>query len=748
MTPGDPNQFVNGTTASIPWVREGTPDAASSGAPRSLVESNTVARPRLYDDESDVIDFGHRRRESPPLNHQPHNDAARDPNTEYGTDGGGTDSHGADIDHGRDATVRRAILDDDRRDRALERQGRRRGTNHGIADRPTGPGRDRGRRAASRTGFVDVPGYGGRIGGAVLRWTVRNRRRPGNRHEFLGVRPTADELLASAGDVATRRDTVRRFAAGPLHGIALATYCLLVPYVVVAKWAVAAQRADGTTVRLLLVALSLLWIGFVVQLARNIGRHRRGVVVVASGSTWLAGLIVTILALAPSPGYQRPPVVPAAVAIVHGSHHARRETIPDDATIGTLPFALIAKRRLDRLRDGQNDLGDDEVDDVIGQLRAADPDAVCNLRRLIADRLDGVVRVGSDFAYGAPVVDESPAVACVVDGNRDEPIVAFAHEGGRLRLPANWTDQQVVNALVGLHDGGRVVATNVEYDLLHSLAIRSVRRHVVVYLGDAADLDDALRASAVTIDRSGSTVADGDHNVARSPGDDADAERTTVVAGVYVELLRPDPIVLGLSEPFIATLRRRGVEMVAYLAVHRGEPVSGDRLRTRVLVHADVDASLRTLANTASTVRRSLGVDEHGPRLHPVATDGLYRTHGISSDVERFHALVRDARRCPAASAAPLLLAALQLVRGEPLAGVRHGFEWFTVEGHLSRLQRDGEWAALALHDLALEADDVERAYWAIERGRCLDPFSDALTDALVHVPRLRQFRRDRASTP
>ncbi len=103
---------------------------------------------------------------------------------------------------------------------------------------------------------------------------------------------------------------------------------------------------------------------------------------------------------------------------------------------------------------------------------------------------------------------------------------------------------------------------------------------------------------------------------------------------VRVDLLRADPQVFGLSEPLTPTLRRRGIEMLAYLALHRYEPVTGDRLRTRVLTHADVDASLRTLANTASVVRRSAGADAAGPRLHAVTSSGLYVTHGITSDVE------------------------------------------------------------------------------------------------------------------
>ena len=748
MTRGDARRFVTTASASIPWVREGISDAAASGAPRSLVQPNSLARSRVYDDEPDDGDDQQSGIESRSLDDgtlEALNDAD-DGALDVGRDAA---SHLADVDHDRDAEVRRAILEADRRDRALERLRRRRGAADRIPDRTVGTGGRRRRRTAPGSRFVDHPIDGARVEGAVLRWPGTSGHRPGQRLEPDDVRPSTDEPLANASDVASRGDAVRRFAAGPLHGAALAAYCLLVPYVVVSKWTVAIHRANGSVIRALLVALSLLWFGFVFQLARNVGRKRRGVVVESGGSAWLAGLIVTALALIPSPAYSRPPSVSAvAVSVASQAHHrAQPAPLPDGAAFGSLSVALVAKRRLDRLRDGQEELDDDDVDGVMAQLRAADPDAVDHLRRLITNRLDGVVRPGSDFAYGAPVVDDTPAVACVVGGDDGDPVVAFAREGGRLRLPASWTDEQVVSRLVGLDDGGRVVATNVEYDLLRALAIRSVRRHLVVYLGDPADLDDAVRLSTVTIDRSRPSVEESAPRAVRSPLEYV-KDRATFVSGIYVELLRPDPVVLGLGEPFVSTLRRRGVEMVAYLAIHRGEPVSGDRLRTRVLVHADVDASQRTLANTASTVRRSLGVDELGPRLHPVAADGLYRTHGVSSDVERFHGFVRDARRCQDATAVPLLVSALQLVGGEPLVGVRHGFEWFTVEGHLSRLQRDGEWAALALHDFCLDAGDVERAYWAVERGRRLDPYSDALLDALAHVPRLRQFRRDRASAP
>ena len=183
--------------------------------------------------------------------------------------------------------------------------------------------------------------------------------------------------------------------------------------------------------------------------------------------------------------------------------------------------------------------------------------------------------------------------------------------------------------------------------------------------------------------------------------------------------------------------------MLAYLAMHRHEPITGERLRTRVLTHADVDASLRTLANTASVVRRSAGSDDEGPRLHAVTSSGLYVTHGITSDVEVFTTLVARARQLANADAAPLAHQALAMVKGEPLASALRGFEWFLAEGFAARLSRDGEWAALALHHDALANGRYEMAFWALQQGLLIDPYSDVLLEASARVPRLREFGRD-----
>jgi hypothetical protein len=118
-------------------------------------------------------------------------------------------------------------------------------------------------------------------------------------------------------------------------------------------------------------------------------------------------------------------------------------------------------------------------------------------------------------------------------------------------------------------------------------------------------------------------------------------------------------------------------------------------------------------------------------------------THDLTSDVEIFHGLVARARQLHTSDAAPLLREALNLVQGEPLASALRGFEWFLAEGHAARLARDGEWAALALHHDSLATGDYELAYWALEKGRLIDPYSDALIAALARVPRLREFGGD-----
>ncbi len=558
-----------------------------------------------------------------------------------------------------------------------------------------------------------------------------------------------------------RTTAVRRFASGPLHGTALALYFVLLPFVVVSKWRISAHQSNGLIIRVLLVVLALFWIGFLLQTGRNVARLRRGRAVATGGSAWLAGLVVTLVALlGPAPAASGRPasmVAPTRVALTHpperGASQEPHERAPLHAPpplpAAGLALALGARRRERGLRLGDESVTDADIDDVIDELRHADAGLLDGLVALALERRDGILHPAAIPSVTGGRSATDPLAAVLIEDS-PEPLVAFAREGGALRIPARWSSTQLATALTGLHDGPVRMTSDVA-ELVRLLATRSLRRTLVVFDGPDDELDDELRACCVVvrrlaiIDASPIPVASG-VPVSRyvAPGMPDDSRHATR-GGTRVELLRADPVVSGLHEPFTATLRRRCVEMVAYLALHRGEPITGERLRARVLGRGDEDASTRTLANTATAVRRSLGVDERGPRLHPVSSSGLYVTHGLTSDVEQFHDLVTRARASAPADAAVLNREALSLVRGEPLASRLRGFEWFLVEGHWGRLRRDGEWAALALGEWAVAAHDPELAYWALTRGRLLDPDSDALVDALARVPRLREFGGDRA---
>ena len=551
---------------------------------------------------------------------------------------------------------------------------------------------------------------------------------------------------------------MRRFAAGPVHGTALALYFVLLPYVVISKWELSSAQPDGSLVRSLLVALACFWTAFLFQFVRNVVRLRRGHQPGRDGSAWLASLVVVLLPFLMAGGHA--PLAPAAAA-VSTPFTARSGVVswslPDKARaaplsphpvplvlsqMSPLALTLMAKRRTDLLREHQFTPSEPEVDNTVALLRAKDPQVLDTLRHLIGEQRSGVLRVSSAEPMAPPGDPSEPVVVCVLGQDDDETIVSFAREGGHLLVREGWNsrDGQGVTAL---HDGGRLRFAANEAELLRALATRTLRGTLVLYEGDASGLDEELRACAVTV---GPLE---EHSPAAGPqpwtAPPRSRPRWPSNGDVRAELLRPDPQIIGLVEPFTATLRRRCVEMVAYLALHRHEPVTGERLRTRVLTHAEIDASTRTLANTASAVRRSLGIDASGARLHPVSSSGLYVTHRVTSDVEVFHELVARARLLPAPEAAPLARDALLLVQGEPLASALRGFEWFLAEGHAGRLARDAEWATLALHHGAMAQGDYELAYWALEQGRLVDPYSDVLIEALARVPRLREFGGDGA---
>ena len=81
---------------------------------------------------------------------------------------------------------------------------------------------------------------------------------------------------------------------------------------------------------------------------------------------------------------------------------------------------------------------------------------------------------------------------------------------------------------------------------------------------------------------------------------------------VQVRLLTAIPRIDGLQEALSPKRARRAIEVVAYLGLHRPDPVTSDRLRTRVLGTRESDAAAKTLFNTIGAARRALGLDSTG----------------------------------------------------------------------------------------------------------------------------------------
>jgi len=487
--------------------------------------------------------------------------------------------------------------------------------------------------------------------------------------------------------------SLKRLLAGPVQGIGLAAYFVLLPALIWVRWFHPGPHPG--LLHTLLVVLALFWLAFLVSVVRALkGRQTEPV----NGVAWLAGAVVSLLPfLHPSPSTPVAREVPV-------SHVATATQAP----LAVLPALLATKRQRDAQRAGG---AEDVVKDV-------DLEPLFAVHHFLSGAKAGLARVPDDIVGLPTLHDDDPVVVCRVKEEVGATTLAYARPGATLPLPHPLSANQLRRDLVGLPDE-RIVFADDEPALLRALATRG-KRTTVVYTGSPSDLDEELRALCVCV-------------AAGAP---------ELPSGVSLSLLRPVPQVLGIEEPFVPTLRRRCVEMIAYLALH-DDPVSGERLRARALINVDVEASKATLANTATAVRRSLGSDADGPRLHAVTAAGLYEVHGVETDVRQFHGLIATARRVGAQQGLDAMAEALALVQGEPLSSVTKGFDWFFLEGHLASIQRDGEWAAFALADAASQQGDYDLAFWALRQAMTLDPGNEVIRDALYATPRLREFGRD-----
>jgi len=202
-----------------------------------------------------------------------------------------------------------------------------------------------------------------------------------------------------------------------------------------------------------------------------------------------------------------------------------------------------------------------------------------------------------------------------------------------------------------------------------------------------------------------------------------------------VKLLTALPSIEGLHDALPPKRIRRATEVIAYLALHQPDPISSDRLRTRVLGSPDSDAAAKTLFNTVGAARRALGSDLEGQLYLPNASRyGHYRiSELVTVDVTRTTHLADAAKSASSVDESiALYRAAFDLIRGEPFAGVLTGYSWWRSEGHEARLTATIVDAACRAVRLAIDKELLDLATWILEKSRLVDPYSELLSRAAM----------------
>lgn len=197
-----------------------------------------------------------------------------------------------------------------------------------------------------------------------------------------------------------------------------------------------------------------------------------------------------------------------------------------------------------------------------------------------------------------------------------------------------------------------------------------------------------------------------------------------------------DPRAVAKSKPM-------HVELLACLALHP-QGVSVTRLAE------DFHARRERIRNLASNVRRWLGTDQrtgdlYFPHAAPATDSGgtRYRVRGVLVDTDLFDRLNARAGRREAAGfeATDDLVAALCLVRGAPLSDPRDkGWSWLFDRERTDQIVNAA--VARTAHTVAnraLEAEDYDRAHWAVRVGNWAAPDDEVIRDDLLMTECVRR---------
>lgn len=152
-------------------------------------------------------------------------------------------------------------------------------------------------------------------------------------------------------------------------------------------------------------------------------------------------------------------------------------------------------------------------------------------------------------------------------------------------------------------------------------------------------------------------------------------------------------------------------QLLTYLATHAtgGHPEEV----AAVLWPADHQRSAR-LACAGEAAEGTLGDAQDDPVVVHTDDGRIELSAAITTDLRRFHDLLRGLELQPPTTQARRLYSALALVRGQPFAS---GCDWAHAEGLATRTAGLVTDVAHRLAMQALSVGDVERAAWAVDRG-------------------------------
>ncbi len=214
------------------------------------------------------------------------------------------------------------------------------------------------------------------------------------------------------------------------------------------------------------------------------------------------------------------------------------------------------------------------------------------------------------------------------------------------------------------------------------------------------------------------------------------AEGDQLPSSPVVRLLTPMPRIEGLANDLDKKRARRAVELAAFLSLHRSHLVTGGQLRTELLGDSESDGSTKSLSNTVSALRRSLGVNGEGDlHLPPATRSGCYGLHpSVSSDYEQALHYLDAAKVAQGDSALALVRAAAELIEGKPLASCVLGFDWFFREGLDRVLARALSHGVESVMDHAIAQGHVALARMLIDKATLVNPYSETLARAAMSL--------------